>query len=100
MSPTGTVTDEARAETAARTSDSVLLIPVGNIESVEVRFAPLAARDKFDPNTWPLEELKPSIDHKGFFEIDLECLRLADGAYEYEFVLDGWRTSTKMVAPE
>ena len=89
MSSSATVTDEEQTDTAARSSDSVLRIPVDRVDSVEVRFAPLAARDKFDPKSWPLEELKPSIDHRGFFEIDLEYLRLADGAYEYEFVLDG-----------
>ena len=44
---------------------------------------------RFDPKAWRKEELKPSMEQQGFFEIDLAQLHLADGEYEYEFVLDG-----------
>jgi len=64
-------------------------IPAPNATKVEVRFAPLAQRDKFAPHTWPVQALTRSAPaFPGWWEIDLDVLGLADGPYEYEFVLD------------
>ncbi len=66
-----------------------LRVPAPAAQQVEVRFAPLADRDRFDPGRWRREALRPSFDHAGHYEIDVDALGLADGAYEYEFLLDG-----------
>jgi 1,4-alpha-glucan branching enzyme len=62
-------------------------IPAPTANSVAIRFAPLTQRDKFAPSTWPVQALKKS-EFSGWWEVDLDTLALADGAYEYEFVLD------------
>jgi 1,4-alpha-glucan branching enzyme len=49
----------------------------------------LAARDVFDPSSWPKHPLTASTTFTGWFEIDLDSLGLADGDYEYEFLLNG-----------
>jgi 1,4-alpha-glucan branching enzyme len=64
-------------------------LPAPEARTVEMRFAPLAARDRFDPRTWQRHALAPDEAAPGYFEIDLDTLALPDGAYEYEFVLDG-----------
>jgi 1,4-alpha-glucan branching enzyme len=80
----------AEAVLAAVPRDAGLLrIPAPTAQQVDVRFAPLADRDTFDPARWQREPLRPSFEHAGHYEIDLTSLPLADGAYEYEFVLDG-----------
>jgi 1,4-alpha-glucan branching enzyme len=84
-----TVTAEAPAERPAVAPASVLRIPAKVEEGVEIRFAPLTDRDKFNPAGWRKEPLKPSFDRQGYYEIDLNQLKLRDGAYEYEFILDG-----------
>ncbi|MBV9490477.1 MAG: hypothetical protein JO069_12250 [Verrucomicrobia bacterium] len=58
-----------------------------------VRFAPLSDRDRFDPSTWPQHPLSKSAAFTGWWEIDLDQLALADGDYEYEFVVDGKTTT-------
>jgi len=55
-----------------------------------MRFAPLAQRDKFAPAGWPVQGLAGALPaFPGWWEIDIDALALADGAYEYEFILDG-----------
>jgi 1,4-alpha-glucan branching enzyme len=64
-------------------------IPAPSATRVGVRFAPLAERDRFAPHTWPVQDLTRSAPaFPGWWEIDLDALGLADGPYEYEFVLD------------
>jgi 1,4-alpha-glucan branching enzyme len=67
-----------------------LRIPAPDAKKVEMRFAPLAQRDKFAPAGWPVRQLasaRPAFP--GWWQIDIDALGLADGAYEYEFILDG-----------
>lgn len=61
-------------------------IPAPMANSVEVRIANLLDRDRFGERwlTWPM-----IAGDDGFWEIDIDSLDLGDGAYEYEFVLDG-----------
>ena len=76
-------------------ADGVLRIPVisppDTERQVEMRYAALADRDRFDPAQWRRAPLRHSFEQAGYYEIDLDTLRLEDGAYEYEFVLDGRR---------
>src|SRR5262249_53279329 len=69
--------------------EGTLLIPAPLAQQVELRFAPLAARDRCAPARWGRVALRPSFDLAGHSLIDLDALGLADGAYEYEFLLDG-----------
>jgi 1,4-alpha-glucan branching enzyme len=66
----------------------VVRIPVLGARKVEVRFAPLTARDRFNPHSWQRKELAPDPAASGYYQIDLNYLQLPDGAYEYEFVVD------------
>src|SRR5262249_10551172 len=70
-------------------ADGSLRIPAPTAQQVEMRFAALADRDRFDPAQWRRAALRPSFEQAGHYEIDLNALGLADGPYEYEFVLDG-----------
>ncbi len=65
-----------------------LLLPASAAERVHVRCAKLDARGNFDPSQWLHVELDRARD-TGFFVFDANALDLADGVYEYEFVLDG-----------
>ena len=68
----------------------LLRIPAPGANKVQMRLAPLAQRDKFAPAGWPVQELasaQPAFP--GWWEIDIDTLALADGTYEYEFILDG-----------
>ncbi len=56
---------------------------------VSIRFAKLADRDVFDPTTWPSSALVASAGNPGWWEFDLDAQGLGDGAYEYEFLLNG-----------
>jgi hypothetical protein len=68
----------------------LLRIPAPGANKVEMRFAPLAQRDKFAPAGWPVRGLASAPPaFPGWWEIDIDALALADGAYEYEFILDG-----------
>jgi 1,4-alpha-glucan branching enzyme len=51
--------------------------------------SPLSARDHFKPPAWPQHALTKSKTFTDWWEIDLDTLGLADGEYEYEFVLNG-----------
>ena len=58
----------------------LLRIPAPDANKVEMRFAPLAQRDKFAPAGWPVRELasvQPAFP--GWWEIDIDALDLADG---------------------
>jgi 1,4-alpha-glucan branching enzyme len=78
-------------ETATETTDYIC-IPVATAQVVEMRYALITARDRFDPSAWTTVTMKPKADNQNYFELDLNQLGLADGTYEYEFVLDGQTT--------
>ncbi len=78
----------AAAPAAAPVPDGVLRIPAPTAQQVEMRFAALADRDRFDPAQWRRTALRPSFEQAGYYEIDLDALTLPDGPYEYEFILD------------
>lgn len=67
--------------------DGVLRVPAPDAEGVTVRFAPLLSRDRFDPADWRNEVLSPDPDASGWYRIDLNGLDLADGVYEYEYIV-------------
>ena len=77
----------------------LLRIPAPNAIKVEMRFAALTQRDKFAPAGWPIQELvSAGPANPGWWEIDIDVLVLSDGAYEYEFILDG-HTDTPVSDP-
>jgi 1,4-alpha-glucan branching enzyme len=67
----------------------LLRIPGPQLNSLALRFAPLSDRDLFSPSSWTPHAMTPSVTFPGWWEIDLDLLGLADGKYEYEFVLNG-----------
>jgi glycosidase len=67
----------------------LLSIPASSASHVAIRFAPLGNRDEFDPVGWPVVPLVADAGNPGWWEVDLDAEGLSDGAYEYEFVLDG-----------
>ena len=73
----------------------LLRIPGPDLTAVSLRFALLSDRDEFNPSSWPQHPLVKSPAYAGWWEIDLDPLALADGSYEYEFVLNG-----NVVAPD
>src|SRR5690242_2836641 len=77
--------------------DAAMLIPAPSAQSVELCYASLLERDRFDPTTWARATLQPA-SQTGWWEIDLAGLGLPDGDYEYEFVVDG-RTDTPVADP-
>jgi 1,4-alpha-glucan branching enzyme len=67
----------------------LLRIPAPGASEVEMRFSPLAQRDKFSPSGWPVRALRSAGQaNPGWWEIDIDALSLPDGDYEYEFILD------------
>lgn len=76
----------------------VLNIPVRAGSQVEIRFAHMNVRDRFDPLGWRSEHLLPNPAEQDWYQIDLDALNLADGTYEYEFILDG-RTDEPIADP-
>ena len=62
-------------------------IPAPSATSVTVRYAPLGDRDKFDPSGWATWGL-PAAAPAGWWNFDPTTYGLADGDYEYEFILD------------
>ena len=68
---------------------SIIQLPVENAQSVEIRYALLSARDSFDPLSWTTIPLRKQNSDPLFFELDLALLKLTDGSYEYEFVING-----------
>ena len=67
----------------------LLRIPGPGLTGVTIRFALLSDRDNFDPSSWPRRALTASAAFAGWWELDLDALALADGVYEYEFVVNG-----------
>src|SRR5271154_475320 len=67
----------------------LLRIPGPTLVSLSLRFAPLSARDQFNPASWPLHDFAHSTAFPGWWEFDLDTLALAAGVYEYEFVING-----------
>lgn len=65
----------------------LLRIPAPGVTQVQVRLAPLADRDLFNPEKWRHEPLTPSTSFADWWEIDLDPLGLVDGPWEYEFVV-------------
>lgn len=59
---------------------------------MQVRFALLTERDHFDPPSWRTESLQALAGVPGWWEVDLDSLGLADGAYEYEFIQNNDKT--------
>ncbi|MES9846905.1 MAG: alpha-amylase family glycosyl hydrolase [Candidatus Thiodiazotropha sp.] len=68
---------------------SHLRIPATADSHVEIRFADILQRDRYDPQAWRREALTAVAGESGWFEIDLDALGLEDGDYEYEFIKDG-----------
>jgi len=66
-----------------------LRIPIESAQIVEMRYALLSARDRFNPKTWSTITMQASTEQAGCFELNLNSMGLADGVYEYEYVLDG-----------
>ena len=69
--------------------DLHIRIPAPAGSRIEMRFADMLQRDRFDPKSWRSVKLEPNAEQPGWFEINLDTLDLSDGDYEYEFVLDG-----------
>ncbi|MGA2419994.1 MAG: alpha-amylase family glycosyl hydrolase, partial [Candidatus Acidiferrum sp.] len=67
----------------------LLRIPAPALTGVGIRFALLSDRDDFAPATWPQHGFTASATFPGWWEFDLDALGLADGCYEYEFVVNG-----------
>lgn len=67
----------------------LLRLPGPALTALVIRYALLSQRDQFNPSAWPSQALAKSAAFPGWWEIDLDSLGLADGVYEYEFVLNG-----------
>lgn len=67
----------------------LLRVPGPALAAIAIRYAPLSARDNFDPALWPQRALAQSAAFPGWWEFDLDAVGLADGIYEYEFVVNG-----------
>src|SRR5579863_4777414 len=67
----------------------LLRIPAPAASSVAIRYSPLSDRDQFNPVAWPSFPLVRSAQYAGWWEFDLDVQALADGTYEYEFLLNG-----------
>lgn len=75
-------------------------VPGPALNNLSVRFAPLSDRDRFDPSAWQQHALRKSATFAGWWEIDLDLLALADGDYEYEFVVNGTTIAADPYAEE
>jgi 1,4-alpha-glucan branching enzyme len=78
----------------------LLRIPGPELTTLTIRLAALANRDHFAPASWPQEAFTQSTTFPGWWEFDIDALRLADGKYEYEFVLDGTAVAADPYADE
>lgn len=67
----------------------LLRIPGPALAGIAIRFALLSDRDDFAPGSWPQHPCTQSAAFPGWWEFDLDALGLADGCYEYEFVVNG-----------
>ena len=66
----------------------LMRIPAPGASGVSVRYASLLNRDQFNPPAWPTVALTPSAAYPGWWEFDVDAQVLADGSYEYEFLLN------------
>ncbi len=66
----------------------LLRFPLTWTDNVVLRFASLDKRDEFGM-AWQTAGLKPDPQVKGFFQINLNSLRIPDGTYEYEILSNG-----------
>jgi 1,4-alpha-glucan branching enzyme len=67
----------------------LLRIPGPALAGLAIRFALLSDRDDFAPGSWPQYPCTQSAAFPGWWEFDIDELVLADGSYEYEFVVNG-----------
>ena len=67
----------------------LLSVPGPDVTALTIRFARLSDRDHFAPATWPQHSFSPNTAFPGWWQFDLDALALADGVYEYEFVVNG-----------
>jgi 1,4-alpha-glucan branching enzyme len=67
----------------------LIRVPGPTLTTIDLRFAALSDRDQFNPACWPQHPLAVSPAFPGWWEIDIDLLALADGNYEYEFVVNG-----------
>jgi 1,4-alpha-glucan branching enzyme len=65
----------------------LLAIPAPGAAGVTMRYARPTQRDEFNPSAWPSQVLVQDAANPGWWNIDLDAMALADGAYEYEFLL-------------
>lgn len=77
----------------------VIGVPVTGASSVVMRYARVHERDPFDPAGWRSVALQAAPGGVRY-EVDVNRMNLPDGAYEYEFVLDGARTAADPYAEE
>ncbi len=73
----------------ATSRPGLLRVPGPALTSLSIRFALLSDRDHFSPSAWPQHPFAQSATFPGWWEFDLDTLTLADGVYEYEFVING-----------
>lgn len=71
----------------------LMRIPAPAASSVAIRYSPLTNRDQFNPPGWPSYPLIQNATYPGWWDFDLDAEALADGTYEYEFLLNGDPTS-------
>lgn len=67
----------------------LLRIPAPTVATLAMRYAPLSDRDEFYPANWAVANFATNPAFPGWWETDIDTLGLADGVYEYEFLLSG-----------
>jgi 1,4-alpha-glucan branching enzyme len=81
------VSDDASPGFPPFRESGILRVPALDAEDVEIRYAPLLSRADFDPDSWERATLSADPDAPGWYQVDLDDLDLADGRYEYEFLV-------------
>jgi 1,4-alpha-glucan branching enzyme len=74
---------------AAAQPPQVLSVPVASAHQVLLRLATQASRDQLEARRWTDVPMQRSSVDARFYNIDIASLGLADGTYEYLFVVDG-----------
>lgn len=92
--PAVTAMARARVQEPVPVSGFPRIIPVPGAQKVEVRYRTLEDRDTIDLTnanaSWkPTTQLKPHPAKAGNYLFDINALGLADGTYEYEFIIYG-----------
>ena len=67
----------------------LLRIPAPSATSVSIRFASLEDRDEFNPVDWAALPFTANAGNPGWWDFDLDAQSLSNGAYEYEFLING-----------